>query len=301
MARLSVFLIALFLALLPATSFAQVSEASDSGFVMRIDGDLTVREGESVDAAIVISGDVQIDGTVEDFLMLIDGDAEISGRVDGDIVAISATIDLTADAVVDGDISLIDSDLNQATGAQVLGDVDDEFEINWWVLLIVNIVFWIGMTIAVLVFGLLLVAVAPRQATNAAAAMTADPGWSILSAAIAFIAIPIAAVIALVTVVGVPLGVGVLAFLLPALWFLGYLVGGLMFGTLIYSRTSESIRGNRYLAMVTGLAIMQILILIPFLGIPIAVLMGLWGGGAVALLAWRSFRAPRDASPPLPA
>jgi hypothetical protein len=169
------------------------------------------------------------------------------------------------------------------------------------VLLIVNIVFWIGMTIAVLVFGLLLVAVAPRQATNAAAAMTADPGWSILSAAIAFIAIPIAAIIALVTVVGVPLGVGVLAFLLPALWFLGYLVAGLMFGTLIYSRASESIRGNRYLAVVTGLAIAQLLLLIPFLGIPIAVLMGLWGGGAVALLAWRSFRAPRDASPPLPA
>ncbi len=301
MTRLSIFLIAFVLALLPTTGFAQVNESSDAGFVMRIDGDLTVREGESVDAAVVISGNVQIDGTVDDFLMLIDGDAEISGRVDGDIVAISATINLTADAVIDGDVNLIDSDLNQATGAQVLGDVNDEFEINWWILLIVNIVFWIGMTIAVLVFGLLLVAVAPRQAANAAAAMTDDPGWSILSAAIAFIAIPIAAIIALVTVIGVPLGVGVLAFLLPALWFLGYLVGGLMLGTLIYSRASESIRGNRYLAVVTGLAIVQLLVLIPFLGIPIAVLMGLWGGGAVVLLAWRSFRAPRDASPPLPA
>ena len=301
MARLSIFLIALFLALLPATSFAHVHEASEAGLVMRIDGDLTLLEDERVDAAIVISGNVQVYGTIEDFLMIIDGDGVISGRVDGDIVAISATIDLTADAVVDGDISLIDSDLNQATGAQVLGDIDDEFEINWWVLLIVNIVFWIGKTIAVLVFGLLLVAIAPRQAANAAAAMTADPGWSILSAAIAFIGIPIAAVIALVTVIGVPLGIGVLAFLLPALWFLGYLVGGLMLGTLIYSRTSEQIRGNRYLAVVTGLAILQLLILVPFIGILIGVLMGLWGAGAVALLAWRSFRAPRDASPPLPA
>jgi hypothetical protein len=95
MARLSIFLIAFFLALLPATSFAQVNEASDSGVVMRVDGDLTVREGESVDAAVVISGNVQIDGTIDDFLMLIAGDAEITGRVDGDIVAISATIDLT--------------------------------------------------------------------------------------------------------------------------------------------------------------------------------------------------------------
>ncbi len=301
MARLSVFLIALFLALLPATSFAQVNEASDAGFVMRIDGDLTVREGESVDAAVVISGNVQIDGTVEDFLMLIDGDGEISGRVDGDVVAISSTIDLTAGAVIDGDVSLIDSDLNQAPGSQVLGDIDDEFEINWWVLLIVNFVFWIGMTIAVLVFGLLLVAAAPRQATNAAAAMIADPGWSILSAAITFIGIPIAAIIALVTVIGVPLGIGVLAFLLPALWFLGYLVGGLMLGTLIYSRASEPVSGNRYLAVVTGLAIVQLFILVPFLGILIGVLIGLWGAGAVVLLAWRSFRAPRDASPPLPA
>ena len=109
MARLGVFLIALFLALLPASSFAQVNEASEAGFVMRVDGDLTVREGESVDAAVVISGNVQVDGTVKDFLMVIDGHGAISGRVDGDIVAISSTIDLNASAVIDGDINLIDS------------------------------------------------------------------------------------------------------------------------------------------------------------------------------------------------
>jgi hypothetical protein len=301
MARLSIFFIALILALLPTAGFAQVNEASDAGFVMRIDGDLTVREGESVDSAVVINGNVQIDGTVEDFLMVIDGDSEISGRVDGDIVAISSTIDLTASAVIDGDVSLIESDLNQAPGSQVLGDINDEFEIQWWIFLIVNFVFWIGMTIAVLVFGLLLVAVAPRQAANAAATMTADPGWSALSAAIAFIAIPIAAVIALVTVIGVPLGVGVLAFMLPAVWFLGYLVGGLRLGTLIYSQAAERVRGNRYLAVVTGLAIIQLFALIPFIGILVAVLMGFWGAGAVVLLAWRSFRVPRDASPPLSA
>ncbi len=301
MARLGVFLIALFLALLPATSFAQVNEASEAGFVMRVDGDLTVREGESVDAAVVISGNVQVDGTVKDFLMVIDGDGEISGRVDGDIVAISSTIDLAADAVIDGDVNLIDSDLRQAAGSQVLGDINDEFDVEWWIFLIVNFVFWIGMTIAVLVFGLLLVAVAPRHAANAAAAMTADPGWSILSAIITFIGIPIAAIIALITVIGVPLGVGVLVFMLPAVWFLGYLVGGLMLGTLIYSRAAERVRGNRYLAVVTGLAIIQFLVLVPFLGILVAVLMGLWGAGALTLLAWRSFRSPRDASPPIPA
>ncbi len=131
--------------------------------------------------------------------------------------------------------------------------------------------------------------------------MKADPGWSILSAAITFIAVPIAAVIALITVIGLPLGIGVLAFLLPALWFLGYLVGGLMLGTLIYSRASERVRDNRYLAVATGLAVLQFFVLIPFLGILVGVLMGLWGGGAIALLAWRSFRTARDASPPLPA
>jgi hypothetical protein len=301
MARLSVFLIALFLALLPTAGYAQVNEASDAGFVMRVDGDLTVREGESVDAAIVISGNVQVDGTVKDFLMIIDGDGAISGRVDGDIIAISSRIDLTADAVIDGDVNLIDSDLDQAAGSQVLGDINDEFALQWWVLLLVNLVLWIGMTIAVLVFGLLLVAIAPRQAASAAAAMTDDPGWSILSAAIAFIGIPILAIIALVTVIGVPLGLGVLVFLLPALWFVGYLVGGLMLGTLIYSRAGEGVRSNRYLAVTTGLGVLQFIVLVPFLGILIAVLMALWGAGAVTLLGWRSFRAPRHTGPPVPA
>jgi hypothetical protein len=91
------------------------------------------------------------------------------------------------------------------------------------------------------------------------------------------------------------------AFMLPAIWFLGYLVAGLRLGTLIYSQAAERVRGNRYLAVVTGLAILQLFALVPFLGIFVAVLMGFWGAGAVVLLAWRSFRTPRDASPALAA
>jgi hypothetical protein len=300
MTRVGVFIVAVFLALLPSAGYAQVNLVSGEGFVMRINGDLTVQEGETVDSAVIIDGNSQVDGTVEDFLLIIDGTSEVTGRVNGDIFGISADINLAEGAVVTGDINLIESDLQRAPGSEVRGNIDEDFDLEWWEWILINFVLWIGMTIAVIIFGLLLVAVAPRQAANAAALMRSDVGWSVLSAAITFIGVPVLAVIALITVVGIPLGLGVLIFALPAVWFVGYLIAGLMLGTLIYSRTREGVRDNPYLAVVTGLGIIQLVVLVPFVGFVVAVLMGFWGAGALMLLAWRSFRSPRGASP-LPA
>jgi cytoskeletal protein CcmA (bactofilin family) len=293
MARLGIFLVAIILALLPAAGYAQVNQASDSGFVMRIDGDLLVQEGESVDSAFVIDGDVQIDGTVEDLLMIIDGTAEITGRVDGDIFTISTDLTLAPSAVVDGDVRMIEGSLDQQAGSRVTGDIDRDFDLEWWQWFLLNIILWVGLTIAVLVLGLLMVAVAPRQTVNAANTMTADPGWSALGAFITFIGVPIVAVLAVITVIGLPLGLAFLIFVLPAVWFVGYLISGVMLGRLIYSRAGDEVRENLYLSAITGLGILQLIMLIPGLGVIIAALLGLWGGGALTLLAWRSFRWPR--------
>jgi hypothetical protein len=301
MARLSVFILAILLGLIPAAASAQVNEASDGGFAMRIEGDLVVAEGETVDAAVVIDGNVQVDGTIKDFLMVIDGTADVTGRVDGDIFTISTDLALHDGAVVDGDINMIEGSLNQEPGSQVNGNIDRDFDLEWWQWLLVNILLWIAMTVAVLVFGLLLVAVAPRQAVNAAETMTAAPGQSILAALVTFIGIPVVAVLALFTVIGVVLGLGILLFVLPAVWFLGYLVGGLMIGRLIFSRAGPDVRENLYLSVLAGLGALQLFALVPAIGIIAAILVGFWGAGAFVLVGGRACRWPPGAPPPAPA
>ena len=47
---------------------------------------------------------------------------------------------------------------------------------------------------------------------------------------------------AMLTLVGIPLGLGVLLLVLPALWFLGYIVAGARLGTLILHRDDAAQR-----------------------------------------------------------
>lgn len=289
MAKKLVIALALLFALSPGPALAQAG-VDAGGFVMRIDGDAAVEEGSGVETLIVIDGDAQIDGEVEDFFMIISGAAEISGRVQGDVVAIDADLMMSEDAVVEGDVALIDSTLDRAEGAQVLGEISDDGEPRLWMWFLLNAVLWLGMTMLVLVAGLVLVAVAPRQAERASDLMFDAPGWSVLAALIAWVAVPVVAVIALVTIVGIPLGLWLLLLVLPMVALLGYLIGGVKLGRLILAAFGPGAPRSLYLAALIGPGILQLMLLIPLLGAVVVTLIALWGSGALVLLGWRSFR-----------
>jgi hypothetical protein len=257
---------------------------------MRVDGDATVDEGSRVDTLVVIDGNARVDGEVEDFLMIISGTAEISGRVAGDVVAIDSDVSMAEGSVVEGDMALIDSSLSRPEGAEVLGEISDDWEPRLWMWFVLNLFLWLGMTILVLVAGLALVAVAPRQAERAAGLMFDAPWWSALAALIAWVAVPVVAVIAIVTLVGIPVGLWLLLFVLPMIALLGYLIGGLRLGKLILSAFGDNAPRNLYLAALMGIGLLQLMLLIPFLGGIVVTLLAFWGSGALALLAWRSFR-----------
>jgi hypothetical protein len=289
MARNLVIALVLILALSPSPAFAQAG-VDAGGVVMRVDGDATVDEGSRVDTLVVIDGNARVDGEVEDFLMIISGTAEISGRVAGDVVAIDSDVSMAEGSVVEGDMALIDSSLSRLEGAEVLGEISDDWEPRLWMWFVLNLFLWLGMTILVLVAGLALVAVAPRQAERAAGLMFDAPWWSALAALIAWVAVPVVAVIAIVTLVGIPVGLWLLLFVLPMIALLGYLIGGLRLGKLILSAFGDNAPRNLYLAALMGIGLLQLMLLIPFLGGIVVTLLAFWGSGALALLAWRSFR-----------
>jgi hypothetical protein len=156
-------------------------------------------------------------------------------------------------------------------------------------------VWWIGYTVSVLILGLLLLAFAPRLDEAVVETIRARLGSSIGWGVALFFLLPIASVILLVTVVGIPLGLFVL-FALALIYTIGYTVATHGVGRLVMRSSSK------YVAFLIGLVILRVLALIPIVGGLLWLLASVWGLGLLAV-AIRAGRAPRTvtaAPPPMP-
>jgi hypothetical protein len=281
-------LLALPFVLIPVTASAQ-SPQEDNDFTLHINGDVTIAKGESVNSVVVINGDLTVEGEVTDFALVINGDAVISGTVTGDLTVISGDIDLASTAVVDN-LNSIRGDIIRASGATIQGDVSerDSFRFLWWAAGLFSVLLWIGMTIAVVAASLLFAAFGGRQLSAASRAMTGDLVNTIIGVFFFWVGVPILAGIAIVTIVGLPFGLGILLFLLPTFGFLGYLVAGTRLGMWALGLGGREPGDRPFLAAGLGTLGLQLLVLIPFLGVAIALLAGIWGGGALAFRVYRN-------------
>jgi cytoskeletal protein CcmA (bactofilin family) len=296
--RLAV-LLTLALALVPTTLLAQATD-EQGGLLLRINGNLAVAAGESADALVVINGDAAVAGSLTGPLVVVNGDAVVDGSVTETITVVNGTLDLRDTARVDGDVILVNSELSQAPGAVVTGEIQREsgLRFTWgtggfvWF----TILAWLAFTIVVLVAGLLFAAVGGRQLSTAAGLITSRPGETVLAAVLVWVLLPILAVLFFFTLVGIPLGLAVLLILLPALWFLGYLVAGTRLGAaLLTAGNRPAERSHPYFAALIGLLVLQLLLFVPAIGGLIAFLAGLIGAGALVYLAWNAARTGRGA------
>ena len=108
--------------------------------------------------------------------------------------------------------------------------------------------------------------------------------------------LPILAVIAIVTLVGIPLGVGLLLALTP-IYAVGYVTGAWLLGRLLLKRPTTS----RYVAFLAGWGILRVVALIPILGGLGWLVATVFGLGALIVAAWRARRAYPAAPPAAPA
>ncbi|MBA4179573.1 MAG: hypothetical protein C0506_03200 [Anaerolinea sp.] len=280
--------LAIFAALLPVSAFAQDGTNGDGGFVLRVSGDYWLRGDEEADTVVVIDGHARIDGVAQS-LLVISGSATVTGRVEDDITMIRSDLDLQRTAVVDN-VSVFRGDLTRSAGATITGELDESdgqfLWAGWWILF--GFVMFIGMTIFVIAAGLLFAAVGGRQLREAAESMSAEPGKTIAAGLIMVVGLPVAAVIALITIVGIPVGVGLLVMALPLLGLLGHLVAGTWLGTLILRPREPAKHPYREAAL--GLLLLQLVIFVPGVGGLAFVAGVVWGTGAIALMAWRGMR-----------
>ncbi len=287
--------LAFLVALIPASAAASgPSSSEDSDFTLRVRADYTVEAGDTLSTIVVIDCDVTVLGTVTDSLVVINGKATVTegGSVAGEITAIRSDVELQSGSTAHN-ITLIRSDLARDAGASVTGDIDRSNRVFWWgwtAFLLVGFFFWVGSTVFALAAGAVFALVGGKQLTTAASYMSERVGQSILAGFLALIGLPLLAVLLLLTIVGIPAGIGVLIFLLPTLLFLGYIVSGTFLGTLILSRTRPDSAARPLAPALLGIFILQLVLLVPGLGWILFPVSGIWGTGALAYYLWNNLR-----------
>ena len=264
-----------------------------------MNGDVDLPAGQHADTILVINGTATVEGDVGD-LVAMNGAAILTGASADTVVAVGSTVTLATGTVVSGDVRTLNSTVEQLDTAAVQGEVRDlSFELVavGAVLAPALILFAIGFALAAIVAGLALAGVAARQVRTAEGLITHEPGPTLVAGLVGLVIPPIVAIIAMVTVIGAPLGLGILFGLWPLMALLGYLVAGIWIGDWILHRVSPNVTRERpYLASVVGILILQLIAIIP----PAAAIASLFGFGAVILLAWRSFRGDQPGTAEVP-
>jgi hypothetical protein len=261
-------------------------------------GQLLVQGDRTVDTAVIFNGPATIEGTVQEDLFVLNGDTEISGTVNGDVVVINGDVTVRSSAEIGGD--LVTRGTPQVEeGATIRGSRSNvvtkfDFEMAGFA---GRFAWWLGYTVSVLILGLLLLAFAPYLDEAVVETIRGRLGSSIGWGVALFFLLPIAAVILLVTVVGIPLGLFLL-FALALIYTIGYTVATHGVGRLVMRSSS------RYVAFLIGLVILRALALIPVLGGLLWLLASVWGLGLLAV-AIRAGRAPATVTatappPPMP-
>ena len=104
--------------------------------------------------------------------------------------------------------------------------------------------------------------------------------------------VPALAVLLMISVLGAPLGLGILFGAWPLVAYLGYLVAGIWIGDWVLGRMQPGrVRERPFLASVVGLVLLQLVGLIPVVGL-VSAIASLFGFGGVLLVGWRTLRGP---------
>jgi hypothetical protein len=292
----------LILGALPAVAQSEddgLALQTESGSVLvGVSNDVSVSAGQTADAVIVINGTARVEGDVEG-LVAVNSDVVVSGAGASvsDLFTAGGSLTVENGASVE-DLAHAGTDLSGVAAGSVTGDQRDlETDVAGVVawaaaaLIIVLIFIWIGAGIALLFSALLVVAFGTVQVRRAAFNIGNDVLKTLVVGLLMLIVPWIVIGLLTVTIVGIPLAMG-----LAVLWafaaFLGYITVGLWIGERILSRARMASRPY-------GAAFLGVLILMLLSWIPLVTAVAMWFGlGAVSLAGWRVLRG--GGIPPVP-
>jgi len=274
---------------------------------VRVIGEILNISGTIGRDLLVAGNKVSIASTAEigNDLLLGAGTARIDGLIKGDINSGVEHLTIASTASIQGKLTYIsENEANIQSGSQIKGpithklpDIKDRLAVGAHRLTDVRerltfIGFWgrvIGFLMTLLL-GIVIVLLAPRRMKAITESIRTRPWASLGWGAIILIFTPIAALIACITIIGLPLGLITLVLYGIAL-YLTQLFAGLFIGQLITGSSRKAVsKGALVGALVLGLAILNLLTLIPYLDFVIGLATVLFGLGAI-LVSERKLRA----------
>ena len=238
---------------------------------------------------------LSIDGKVARDVMVWNQSTRIAGSIGGSVKEKGETLTIEESAKVDGDFRFEgEKEPIVSKGAKLASPVQYTHHVKKREEFSKHSAVWAGfLAAAFMLFGLVLFRVMPQfslDATRAAESYGAALGLGVL----VMFAVPIAALIACVTFVGLFVGLSTFVLWLIALYAAQTVVGAVI-GQWILGRAGDV--WARIGRMALGVLIIRAVSLIPHLGgwVKFAVL--LWGIGAIALALYRRFQPPAAAQP----
>ncbi|HWL91482.1 MAG TPA: hypothetical protein VNP90_08990 [Actinomycetota bacterium] len=267
----------------PGAALAQDAPAIEPEDQIVLAGTLVVPRGQRVGEVVVFSGRATVNGVVAGDVVVLEGPVSVTGQVNGSVIAADGVVRLAESARVGGDVFSSEEVLARP-GAKVGGDArgDVRFSFEGPLVALGKLLGPVAISVSVLLTGLLLLLLVPRGADAVAETLSDAPlvslGWGILIA----IAVPVAAVALLISVLGLPLGLAVL--FSSGLWWLI----GLTWAAWCAGRGLVRARRGRATAFLAGWAILAAVGLVPILNVAVWTLAPTIGLGAMLVAAWRS-------------
>ena len=245
-------------------------------------------------SAMMFGSDFNLEGQLGRDLLFMGDRVTVLGKVGGSIDEKGASLEIGSTAQVDGPVKfegenepIVSSSAKLASPVQFTKHVHKREEMGR------TSVFWSTvLAVAFLLYGLVLFRLMPQfslDATRAAESYGASLGLGVL----VMFAVPIASLIAAVTIVGLFVGLSTFVLWLIALYAAQTVVGALI-GQWILGRAGDSwgLIGR----MALGVVIIRAVTALPHGGW-IKLLVLLWGIGAISLALYRRFQ-PQAAVPP---
>jgi len=283
----------------PAAAGAAGAGGHSGDAVVVISGDVAVPRGETVKGVYIAHGDARIAGRVDGDVVVFSGDVVVSGAIDGDLFTAGGQARLLRTAEVTGDVDYGNDRPQVALDARVHGDIAKKGwpDLGGLLPAIGGILVWLAVGVSTLLLGALLLLIAPRAADDLQRRSRERVGPAIAIGLAILIVLPVVAFVAGLTVVGLPLALGILLALLP-IAAVAYTVSAWVLGRRILKPPRE-----RLLSLLVGVAILWALSLAPIVGFLVGLAAVVFGLGLIgsAIGAARSPSGGGEPPAPVPA
>ncbi len=227
----------------------------------------------------------------------------LSGAVDGTAQLKAENIALTPSCIISGNLEYTSANQIQIhEGAQVLG------ETSWKKpevkakparktilegLAALKMFLNLTMLVGQIVVGLILIGFSRKHAVRMATSLTGHPWKSLGLGFMLAIFVPVACLILMLTIIGLPLGIITFMLYLIA-WYLSPVVVGLTLGGKIVGAFRKERAGPMIGGLILGLIILRAISLVPVLGWLVMFVVILFGLGALALSHQRVWAQARE-------